>query len=183
MKTIHVRDGLLFRNHVLEACIVVTELATTEILRFLSTLHSFHFSNMIGFVLTRNYTPFEYKPPSPLTFCKNLLQRYIYLQLKPPCPFAARSTRSFTSQITFNGLPEPNLQVDPVHSNTWCSNAGGPSLQHAMLITGAHVLLVSYDTQPSTPRLSLVPRLLFTEGENSLVNCLYHLGSNIYAVW
>lgn len=24
-------------------------------------------------------------------------------------------------------------------------------MQHAMLITGAHVLLVSYDTQPSTP--------------------------------
>ena len=26
---------------------------------------------------------------------------------------------------------------------------------------------------------SLVPRLLFTERENSLVNCVYHFGSNI----
>ena len=32
--------------------------------------------------------------------------------------------------------------------------------------------------QPYT-LLSLVPRLLFTEWENSLVNCLYRFGSNI----
>jgi len=29
------------------------------------------------------------------------------------------------------------------------------------------------------PDLSLMPRLLFTERENSLVNCLYRFGSNI----
>ena len=30
-----------------------------------------------------------------------------------------------------------------------------------------------------SPEYSLVPRLLFTERENSLVNCLYRFGSNI----
>ena len=64
------------------------------------------------------------------------------------------------------------------------SHAGAPNLQHPMLITGAlFYYIVVYDTQPSTPRLSHVPRLLFAEGENSLVNCLYHFGSNTYVVW
>jgi len=40
-----------------------------------------------------------------------------------------------------------------------------------------HVVSGSISTPQFGP--SLVPRLLFTERENSLVNCLYRFGSNI----
>ena len=73
------------------------------------------------------------------------------------------------------------------HSNG-CSLDIQPSLQLCGASSFCPFHLFSIDARrhplnsPTPIEHSLVPRLLFTEWENSLVNCLYCLGSNIFEV-